>query len=688
MSPNPSESPIQFIKGVGPAKAKLLANLGIFSVEDLLYFFPIRYEDRAHFTPISKLVVGKVQSMTGKVLAVGKRNFYSKNKTFEIAVGDDTGKIYCAWFNQPYLDKYFKIGQEFVFYGKVDVFRNRMQMVQPDFELITDDDRSLNMGRIVPVYSLTKGINQKYLRRIIDACLSESASELKDIIPQDIRLKHALVPLSRGIKQIHYPADLNEQEKAMNRVAFEEFFLFQVSVILRRLSVISKEGRSFNISEDFKKSFLRSLPFELTQAQHRAMNEISNDLSKRRPMLRLLQGDVGCGKTVLAFFATIAAVNNKYQVALMAPTEILASQHIENFQRLFPQLRAALLLSSLPMKEKDNILKRLTKGEIDVIIGTHGLIENNVTFKNLQLVIIDEQHKFGVEQRAALTAKGHNPHVLVMTATPIPRTLCLTLYGDLDVTTIDTLPQGRGKISTYHFPFEKSSAVYEKVRQWVKTGTQAYIVYPMIEESETIDLKTAKRSFEHFVQYEFSGLRVALIHGQLKRSDVDCVMEKFKRHEIDILVSTTILEVGIDVENANVMIIEHAERFGLSQLHQMRGRIGRGKKNAVCILLGNATTIEGKARIEAIVETTDGFKIAEKDLEIRGPGHYFGRFQHGLNELKVVNPLTQIKVLEQARTAAIYLTSKDAQLKTLENLPIKRSIKRRFPQYLDAILAG
>lgn len=688
MANNPSELPIQFIKGVGPAKAKLLATLSIQTVEDLLHYFPYRYEDRSSFVAINKLVVGQMQSMSGKVLAVGKRNFYSKNKTFEIAVGDESGKIFCAWFNQPYLDKYFKVGQELVCYGKVDVFKGRLQMVQPDFEVISDDDRSLNMGRIVPVYGLTKGVSQKYLRRIVDACLKEHALNLKDIIPQDVRTQQHLSPLSDSINQIHFPTNIREQEKASERIAFEEFFLFQVSVILRRLSVVAKEGKPFEISDNIKKSFAQALPFVLTPAQQKAMGDIAKDLGKTQPMLRLLQGDVGCGKTVVAFFAAIAAIKNGFQVALMAPTEILAQQHIANFKRLFPQVQVALMMSSLPKKDKDAILKKLQKGDIDFIIGTHGLIEPDVKFKNLQLVIIDEQHKFGVEQRAMLTAKGVNPHVLVMTATPIPRTLCLTLYGDLDVTTIDAMPQGRGKISTYHFPLDKAASVFEKVRQWVQAGTQAYIVYPMIEESETLDLKTATTSYERFVQYEFAGLRVALIHGQLKRIEVDDIMDRFKRHEIDVLVSTTILEVGIDVPNANVMVIEHAERFGLSQLHQMRGRIGRGAKDAVCILLGDPTTIEGKARIEAIVQSTDGFKIAEKDLEIRGPGHYFGRFQHGLNELKVVNPLTQLKVLEQARAAAIQLTSKDAKLNSPNNAPLKKSIKRRFPQYLDMVLAG
>lgn len=693
MSVNLSELPIQFVKGVGPAKAKLLSQLNIHTVEDLLYLFPRRYEDRSSFTSISRLQAGQVHSVRGNVLAVGKRNFYSKAKTFEIAIGDETGKVFCAWFNQPYLDRYFKVGQEIVCYGKVDVFKGRLQLVMPDFELITDEDRSLNIGRIVPVYPLTKGITQRYLRRIIDLCLNEYAKDIKDILPEDIRRRQKLSPLSELIRHLHYPATRTDQDAAMNRIAFEEFFLFQVSVILRRLSVVLKESRSFEISDEFKSLFLKSLPFELTKAQLDVIEETAGDLKQQKPMLRLLQGDVGCGKTIVAFFAAIAAFQNGFQSAMMAPTEILAQQHAANFNKIFSQghfskLKVAVLISSLPQKEKKEILSKLAKGEIDLIIGTHSLIEDDVRFKDLGMVIIDEQHKFGVSQRCALSAKGQNPHVLVMTATPIPRTLCLTLYGDLDISIIDELPKNRGKISTYHFRMEKAPGVYEKVRQWVKSGTQAYIVYPMIDESETLDLKTAKTSFEHFKMHEFSGLRVELIHGQLKRDDVQRIMERFKAHAIDILVSTTILEVGIDVPNANVMVIEHADRFGLSQLHQMRGRIGRSDKDAVCILLGDPSTEEGKARIETIVSTIDGFKIAQKDLEIRGPGHYFGRFQHGANELKITDPVGQLNVLESAREEAIKLTAKDAQLRSPATSGLKRSIKRRFPEYLDLILAG
>ncbi len=687
-----SEIPIQFIKGVGPAKAKLLANLGVVSVEDLLYLFPHRYEDRSQFTPIAMLQVGVTQTICGEVLTC-RRNFYSKNRTVEVTVGDKSGRIVCVWFNQPYLDKIFKEGQEVVLYGRVDIFKKRLQMVVPDFELISTEDRSLNMGRIVPVYPLTRGINQRYLRKLTDACLSLYAPQLQDIIPQQIRLKHHLSPISESIRQIHFPSDVIHQQKAIDRIAFEGFFLFQICVILRRFSIVHKKGIAHQIDTRLIERYKDSFPFKLTDAQNKAIADMSLDMAKNRPMLRMIQGDVGSGKTVVAFWGCVVAAANNKQAAIMAPTEILAKQHFLNFQKLlgqgiFKELKVALLISSIRAKEKKAIYQSLKEGCIDLIIGTHALLEETVAFKNLSFVVIDEQHKFGVSQRALLSAKGCNPDILIMTATPIPRTLCLTLYGDLDISVINELPPGRGVTKTYHFPLLKAQAVYQKVRELVLKGIQAYIIYPLVDESEKLDLKAAKDMFVHLQKSEFLGLRLGLVHGQMSRQESDCVMEQFKKHELDILVATTILEVGIDIPNANVMVIEHAERFGLSQLHQLRGRIGRGSQNATCVLLSAPLTQEGKLRLEAIVQTTDGFKIAEQDLKIRGPGHYFGCHQHGLNELKMSNPVTQIEILEKAREDAIILTQNDPQLNAGEHRLIKETIKKRYPQYLDLILAG
>ncbi len=690
-----SDIPIQFIKGVGPAKAKLLANLGIETVEDLLYLFPRRYDDRTRLTPIKNIKAGEWHTVAGKVLVGGgRKTWFTKKHVFETAVGDESGRIFCVWFNQPYLEKYLTIEQEVVLYGKVDVFKNRLQMVSPEYELIAPQDRSLSMGRIVPIYPLTKGISQRYLRRLIDACLNTHESHLLDLLPDEVRRSQKLEPLAKSIRQLHFPSTPAAQEKAMARIAFEEFFLFQISVILRRLSIVGKTGVPHRIEDPFIRDFVGGLPFTLTAAQQKALQEIILDMSKAQPMLRLIQGDVGSGKTVLAFFGCAAAWRNGHQAAILAPTEILAQQHYANLQKFleqgaFAKWRVALLINSLSKKEKEAVYAGLKDGTIHAVIGTHALLQETVAFKDLSFVAIDEQHKFGVQQRALLSAKAQlPPDVLIMTATPIPRTLCLTLYGDLDISLLNERPPGRGKVATYHFPTEKSPSVYEQVRQWVKKGTQAYIVYPIIEESETLDLKAAKDMFTHFRQFEFADLRVALVHGQMERGQLEVVMRQFKNHELDILVATTILEVGIDVANANVMVIEHAERFGLSQLHQMRGRIGRGPKDAVCILISDPTTEEAKARLQAIIQTTDGFKIAEHDLKIRGPGHYFGRHQHGLNELRVANPVTQMAVLEQARKEAVALTHTDPQLKAPQHRLVKATIQKRYPQYLEMVWAG
>jgi len=690
MLSNPSETPVQFVKGVGPARAKLLANLGVHTAEDLLYLFPRRYEDRTRLTPIKELKAGQTQAVAGTVIVGGgRKTWFTKKHVFEIVVGDDGGRIFCVWFNQPYLDKYFKVGQEVVLYGRVEVFKKRLQLTSPEYELISAEDRSLNMGRIVPIYPLTKGITQRYVRRLTDACLDSCAARLRDIVPEAIRKRQGLNRLSQSIRQVHFPSSEKERQKATDRIAFEEFFLFQVSVILRRQSLVQKKGIAHRIDDKLAEEYEAALPFTLTGAQRKVLEEIACDMRKERPMLRLLQGDVGSGKTAAAFFGCIAAWRNGHQAAVMAPTEILARQHYENFK--FKGLKTALLISSMAEKEKNALCARLKKGDIDLVIGTHALLEGTVAFKSLGFVVIDEQHKFGVGQRALLSEKsvantGH-PHVLVMTATPIPRTLCLTLYGDLDVSVLDQMPPGRGKVSTYHFPQEKAPAVYEKVRQMVRKGTQAYIIYPMIEENEKMELKTARAMFAHFQKFEFADLRLGLVHGQMDRLETEEIMLKFKRGELDILVATTILEVGIDVVNANVMVIEHAERFGLSQLHQMRGRIGRGEKDAVCILVGDPVTEESRARLEAITKTIDGFKIAEYDLQIRGPGHYFGRHQHGLNELRA-DPLTQAAILEKARKEAIDLVQADTQLAQAEHKLIKETITKRYPQYLEMLLAG
>ena len=720
-----AETSIQYLKGVGPARAKLFANLGVQTIEDLLYLFPRRYEDRSKLTPISGLKPGEWHTTSGEILSKGgRRVFFNKKHVFEAEIGDETGRVKCVWFNQPYLDNYFHVGEKVVLHGRVDTFKERMQIIAPEYEIISKEDEHLSMGRIVPLYPLTKGMGQRYLRKLIAAALQHYSQELVDVIPAQILERQKLKPIKESIAQLHFPDSEVAQEEANKRISFEEFFFFQICVILRRMTLGLKKGVAHKIPPDMETRFLRTFPFALTRDQNKVIAEIKADMMNKRPMRRLLQGDVGCGKTVVAFFGCMVALANGKQSAVMAPTEILAEQHYRTFTKYFGAkdtrhltldtrktpsrgsfspsvkcqvssvsfgtsrpIRTALLTSSLKAKDREALLKAIAAGEVDIVFGTHALIEEGVTFKALSYVVIDEQHKFGVKQRALLSSKGQNPDVLVMTATPIPRSLCLTLYGDLDVSTIHDKPPGRGEIKTYHFVGEQAEGVYKRVAEWVvEKKTQAYIVYPIIEESETLDLKAATDMYAHFQKNEFKSFRVGLVHGRLPREEARQVMEKFQRHELDILVTTTVLEVGIDVPNANVMVIEHAERFGLSQLHQLRGRIGRSEKNAICILLGDPETEEGKKRIEAVVKTGNGFKIAEEDLKIRGPGQYFGRHQHGLNELKVVNPLTQLDVLEAARKEAAVLVSGDPKL-VVHDL-IRATIHKRYPEYLERVLAG
>jgi len=685
---------IQFIKGVGPARKKLFYNLGIENVEDLLYFFPRRYEDRTQMTKLAQVKIGEYQTVTGKVKTRSSRkSWYTKKHVYETTIDDGSGRLFCVWFNMPYLEHYFKMGRQVVLYGKVEIYKNRMQMVSPEYEFIDKDDESLSIGRIVPIYPLTRGITQRYIRKVTGNCLDKYLDELKDILPVWIRNKQKLFNLKRSIQNIHFPENIKDQQEAHRRISFEEFFLFQISVMLRRMSIVTKHGIEHKISLDLINSFKRLFPFELTNAQNRVINEIAGDMQQSSPMLRLLQGDVGSGKTLVALFGCIAALSNNKQSAVMVPTEILARQHFENIKGIldkggFKNIRVELLVSNIKKSKKDKVYEDLKNGDIDILVGTHALLSEEVDFNDLSFVVIDEQHKFGVRQRALLSKKGTNPDILVMTATPIPRTLSITLFGDLDLSIIDEMPKQRGSIETSLYTLENAEEVYTQVKEIVLKGQQAYIIYPIIEESMKLDLKAAEEMYKHFQKDQFKELNVGLVHGQMKKDESDRIMNEFKNKKIDILVATTVLEVGVDVPNANVMVIEHAERFGLSQLHQLRGRIGRGKVDAKCFLISEPTTDEGNMRLNAILSSNDGFKIAEQDLMIRGPGHYFGRHQHGLNELRFVDPARQIDILEVARSEATEVVHKDPNLSEKQNTVLKKIIQERYPNYLKMVEAG
>ena len=688
-------TPIQYLKGIGPKRAKAFSKLSIDTIEDLLYYFPRRYEDRRSFSPIRDLKVGQVQTIKAEVLAKGERQSFRRRgfSITQIAVSDSTGKIFCVWFNQPYLKEYFKVGSGLILYGRIEQYEGRLQMNSPEFEIIGEDqDESLNIGRIVPLYSLPEGITQRSFRRIIKGALDEYVPGINDFLTYDIRSRNSLLNLARSLVNIHFPEGFDTQNEAYRRLSFEEFFLFQLPLALRKLKKKERQGIAHKAEGGLVNNFIANLPFRLTAAQEMVIQEIKADMVHPLVMQRLLQGDVGSGKTVVATLAAVIAIQGGYQVALMVPTEILAKQHYDKIKSQIPnpksQIKIELLTSSINAKEKIRVLKDIKVGKVELVIGTHALLEEDVKFKNLGLVVIDEQHKFGVGQRALLPKKGISPDVLIMTATPIPRTLAITIYGDLDISVITELPPGRIPINTMHFSQDKRLKAYTIAKEHLQRGRQAYIVYPVIEESYALDIAGAKKMYEELKTNEFKDYKLGLIHGRLKQKEQDSIMLKFRHKDLDILVSTTVLEVGIDVPTATCMIIEHAERFGLAQLHQLRGRVGRGLDESFCILISDTKTAQAKARIEAMAKYSDGFRIAEEDLKIRGPGEFFGRRQSGLSELKIANPLSQMQLLKRAREEVLKLISIDPHLEARQNLLLREKLLQRFPEYENLMLVG
>jgi len=692
----PLDTPIRYLKGIGPKREKSFKRLGINSVDDLLYYFPRRYEDRTKFTLIAKLIEGQVQTVRAKILSKVERRIFRRRQLniIEVVVADASSKLSCVWFNQPYLKEYLKIGSSLILYGKIERYGSRLQMNSAEFEVISDSgDDSLNMARIVPIYTLPEGFTQRNLRKIINHALNEYLPQINDFLVYDIRSRNNLLNLVKSLSNIHFPQDADTQKQAYERLAFEEFFLFQLPLALRKLRKREKKGISHNIDAELSRNFISRLPFKLTQAQEKVIAEIALDMASSAAMQRLLQGDVGSGKTIVATLACIIAIQGGYQAALMVPTEILARQHFEKISSQIAssqgkEVKIELLTSSANKKEKEKIYKQIKEGRADLIIGTHALLEEEVVFKNLGLVVIDEQHKFGVGQRSLLPKKGFNPDVLIMTATPIPRTLAITLYGDLDISIINELPPGRPVIKTLLLKEKEKQQGYRIAREELRQGRQAFIVYPVIEESYALDIAGAKRMYEELKQDEFRGFKLGLVHGRLKQEEQDEIMRKFKDRELDALVSTTVLEVGIDIPNATCMIVESAERFGLSQLHQLRGRVGRGAETSFCLLISDCQTQEAKARLAAMVKFNDGFRIAEEDLKIRGPGEFFGSRQHGLTELKIGNPLTQMQLLRRAREEALRLLKIDPRLELKQDLPLKKRLLQRFPEYEKLMVVG
>lgn len=670
----------RFVKGVGPSKLRLLNRLGIETIEDLLYCLPRRYEDRSNIKKVSSVTPGNFETIRAKVLTFGDRFTKKGMNIFQVAVGDSTGVIRAIWFNQPYMKDRFKIGQELIIYGKVEKY-NYLQINNPEYEILTGTkEDSIHMGRIVPIYPLTESLNQRWFRNVLKYTVDHYINGILDMLPYDIRRRNNLMTLKEAIRNIHLPVSEIVLKKARYRLIFDEFLLLQAGIALKRATIkIDLSGYSHKTEGALIDRFKTALPFEFTKSQSKVIKEITQDMKSSRPMNRLLQGDVGCGKTVVALYALILAIQNKYQGALMAPTEILAEQHYRNINGLLKDMEVKVVLLSGDLKPEERERRRhmIKTGEVDLVVGTHAIIQQGTRFKRLGLAVIDEQHKFGVMQRALLKSKSMNPDILVMTATPIPRTLALTVYGDLDVSIIDELPPGRKSIKTLYFEEKNREKAYTIAGEQVRLGRQVYVVYPIIEDSERSDLRAATKMHKELSEF-FPDLRVGLLHGRMKSGDKERIMRDFKEQKIDILVSTIVIEVGVDIPNASAMIIEHAERFGLSQLHQLRGRIGRGRYISYCILVAKPKSDEAKKRISAMLETQDGFKIAEEDLEIRGPGEFFGTRQHGLPELKIGNIVRDRDILELARVEAFELVRRDRFLRGPANRYIRERLKKKF----------
>lgn len=668
---------IQFVKGIGPKKAEKMARLGIFTVKDALYYFPRQFEDRSRQKKIFQLEEGE---KTGVRVKIDRINSVSRRKfsITEFYVSDDTGKAKLVFFNKAYLRNTFRVGDI------VKVFGSVKKNLGPVTELhnceIEYDKLDKNTGIIVPVYSLTAGVGNKEVMGMIRNIFESSDISIDEYLPKWLVDKYNLCGVDFAIKNMHFPEKKENVKIAMYRLIFEELLFLQLGLFTVKGNNKVGKGIRFQRHKDMDK-IEEKLPFKLTRAQQKAYDEIIEDMTSDRIMNRLVQGDVGSGKTVVAQLALANCVLNGYQGAYMAPTEILAKQHMESFKDFFEGtgIRVEVLTGSSTKKEAREILEDLASGQVDILIGTHALIEDRVEFASLGLVITDEQHRFGVNQRGRLTSKSENPDVLVMTATPIPRTLALILYGDLDISIIDELPPGRKPIETLAIEKRKRESYYmSKVRSEIEKGRQVYVVCPLVEESETLDLKSASEVYDELRYDFFKDLRVGLLHGKMKASEKDQVMEAFKNHELDILVSTTVIEVGVNVPNASLMIIENAERFGLAQLHQLRGRVGRGSEKSYCTLIYGSKTEICRHRMAIMEETNDGFKISEKDLELRGPGDFFGTRQHGLPELRVANLFKHMKILRLVQKEAREIYAQDPALRDKDNEGIRLKIEEMF----------
>jgi ATP-dependent DNA helicase RecG len=682
-----------YVKGVGPARAAMFEAKGLTTVEDLLCYAPFRYEDRTNVKPIAQLAPGEMATVIAEVASTRSAGLRRRLGLFEARFRDSShSALVGKWFHGDYLKTVLLPGLRVALYGKIelDSYTGELTVMHPEFEILTADEESdaaLHLGRIVPIHEAAGKITARVMRTLIWRIL-ESLPALDDPLPASIRARLKLPDFTAAIRELHFPnpgADLRLlnafRAPAQFRLIMEEFFWLQCGMLIRRGKLRLQPGVAFALTDRVREQIRAMLPFKPTAAQKRVLLEIARDMERPHPMNRLLQGDVGSGKTLVAAEAAIIAIENGFQVAVLAPTEILATQHYLYFKNLFSKLGyvVALLTGSMSVREKTKLKALFEKGLVHVVIGTHALLEEDVEFRTLGLAIIDEQHRFGVVQRLKLMEKGTAPDVLVMTATPIPRTLAMTIYGDLDVSIIDEMPPGRKPVQTRHFSEDRIEAVWSFVKKEVEAGRQAYVVYPVIEESETKALKAAEKMHRHLASIVFPSLRIGLLHGRLPAQEKDDLMRRFKQGEIDILVSTTVIEVGVDVPNASVMVVEQAERFGLAQLHQLRGRVGRGAAQSHCILVTSRLNDAGRERIRTMVESSDGFYIAEMDLKLRGPGEFLGTRQSGLPVLRIANLLRDQELLELARReAAAYLENPPSDAEKTRVIEYLRQWQTRY----------
>jgi ATP-dependent DNA helicase RecG len=681
-TPAALDAQLTVLQGVGPSNASSLAKLGMHTLGDMLYYYPRRYDDYSQLKPIKNLFYGEQVTVIGTVQTVHTRPIRGgKASIVETVISDGTAGIRLSFFNQPWMANRHKAGDAISVSGKIDQYLGRLVMNNPDTESV--DIENLNTNRIVPVYALTERVTQKWLRKVMKQVVEYWAPNVVDALPESVRSSARVMTLSEALLQVHFPDSQEKLKAARERLGFDEIFYLQMGVLRQKRDWKSADAKHFPVADEWLSARIASLPFTLTSVQQSAINDIRADLDSGRPMNRLLQGDVGSGKTVVAALAAAIVVNSGSQAAIMSPTSILAEQHYRSFSRLLTGENAVLqpgqvrlLVGDTPEPEKEVIRAGLADGSIKIVIGTHSLIEDPIIFQDLEFVVIDEQHRFGVEQRAALRTKGTNPHLLVMTATPIPRSLALTLYGDLDLSIMDVMPAGRQPVNTYVLRPQERERAFTLLRGQVKDGKQAFIIYPLIEESEKIEGRAAVDDYETLSKEVFHDLKLGLLHGRMRPDEKDETMLKFRDRKYDILVSTTVVEVGVDVPNATVMIIEGADRFGLAQLHQLRGRVGRGEAQSYCLLIPTHEDATENERLQAMSESNDGFLLAEKDLQLRGPGEFLGTRQSGYaNGLRMAS-ITDVKLIEKARGEAQKLFDTDADLSKPENQLLAEAFKR------------